>query len=350
SGTSLDGLDMACCKLGNGVGGEKLDFRLLVAETVPYPEAWERRLSSLDKASAYDYALADVELGHYMGRCVKQFVSRHGLSSVDAIASHGHTVFHQPHIGLTTQIGCGDAIAAETGLPVVFNFRRLDVALGGQGAPLVPVGDRLLFGHCDGCLNLGGFANISYERDGRREAYDVSPCNMLLNRLAQQAGRPFDDGGLMARQGTIDGELLCQLDALPYYRMPLPKSLGKEWFESEVWPLLLGKGRAVDDLLSTATEHVARQVAASIRGGCIQRLLVTGGGAHNRFLIERIEALAPTCHVEVPEKMIVDYKEAIVFALLGYLRLTGKANCLRSVTGARVDCSGGDIAGSVSCR
>lgn len=339
SGTSLDGLDIAYCDISED------SFTLLAAETYPYDNNWRQWLSGLEKASAYEYALIDVELGHYFGQMVNRFRQQHP-GPVDAVASHGHTIFHQPHLGLTTQIGDGDSIAAETGLPVVYRFRNLDVALGGQGAPLVPIGDRLLFGQYDVCLNLGGIANISYEAENtKREAYDVCPCNMALNYLAGLVGKTHDHNGLMARNGSVNPDLLAAMDALEYYRRPLPKSLGKEWFVADFLPLLQTKGIVLRDLLSTTVEHIARQISSAVKGHGHTSMLVTGGGAKNKYLIARIQAHSPSCRIIVPKESIIDYKEAIIFALLGYLRLTNQNNCLSSVTGAKADNCGGCITG-----
>lgn len=342
SGTSLDGLDIAYCDIRDD------GFTLLAAETYPYPAKWVEWLSTLEKASAYQYCLVDVELGHYLGQQVNRFRETHP-GPVDAIASHGHTIFHQPHLGLTTQIGDGDAIAAETELPVIFNFRTLDVALGGQGAPLVPIGDELLFGQYDACLNLGGIANISFRADvdGRRvrQAFDICPCNMALNYLARLDGKEYDKNGLMARSGTPDTVLLTRMDNLDYYRQPLPKTLGKEWFTAELLPLLQCSRKRLPDMLRTTVEHIANQVAWAIRGRGLESMLVTGGGAKNKLLVARLQAKNPGCHIHVPAEDIIDYKEAIIFALLGYLRLKGRPNCLASVTGASRDCCGGNIAG-----
>lgn len=339
SGTSLDGLDIAYCDI------DDRGFRILAAETIPYPDIWAQRLATLENATAYEYALADVELGHYFGRCVNRFRHDHP-GPVEAVASHGHTIFHQPQLRLTAQIGDGDAIAAETGLPVIFNFRALDVALGGQGAPLVPIGDRLLFGSYDACLNLGGIANISFDNDDcRREAFDICPCNMALNLLARKLGEPYDRNGLTARSGNIDNELLTRLDALGYYRQAPPKTLGKEWFADQMQPLLEQPHITVPDRLRTVVEHIARQTAWAMKGRSLGSLLLTGGGAKNQFLAARIQALMPGCRIVVPAPDIIDYKEAVIFALLGYLRLQRKANCLASVTGALQDSCGGDIAG-----
>ena len=337
SGTSLDGLDIALCDFSSSPSGA-ISYTLLAAETYPYPEQWVSRLSSLEHASAFQYALADVELGHYLGRQVLRFLQTHP-AEVDLVASHGHTIFHQPSLGLTTQIGDGNAIAAETGLPVAFNFRQLDVALGGQGAPLVPIGDQLLFSHFDACLNLGGFSNISFSQGASRLAFDISPCNMALNVLARRLDLPFDRDGLLARGGNLLPELLSQMNQLGHYSRPAPKSLGKEWFVSQFLPLL-SSGQTVD-LLRTVVEHIAFQIAQVLNSNHISSLLVTGGGANNAFLLERISVLAPHCQIQRPQPEVVDYKEAIIFALLGYLRLLGRPNCLSSVTGARFDsCSG----------
>lgn len=345
SGTSLDGIDLALCDI------DEQGYKVLAAETVPYLAEWKQRLSTLESASAYEYALANVELGHLFGRTVNRFLE--GKERPAAIASHGHTIFHQPQKGLTTQIGDGDAIAAETGLPVVFNFRTLDVALGGQGAPLVPIGDELLFGEYDACLNLGGIANISYRHEGKRIAYDICPCNMALNRLAAMLGHPYDDKGRNARGGEVHTCLLHELDSLEYYADEGPKSLGKEWFVGRFWPLVsafLGISPShpqVRDALATVTSHIAIQIARVVERQQIGTLLVTGGGAWNSYLLEIVGKYCPEVKITVPDALIVNYKEALIFALLGYLRLAGKVNTLASVTGAKIDSIGGNISGKM---
>ena len=346
SGTSLDGVDLALCDIdGHG-------YRVVAAETMPYYEEWRKRLSTLEHASAYEYALANVELGHLYGRTINSFLLKHNLET-DAVASHGHTIFHQPHLGLTTQIGDGDAIAAETGLPVVSNFRTLDVALGGQGAPLVPIGDEMLFGQYDACLNLGGIANISYRADGKRVAFDICPCNMALNRLAALLGYPYDKGGVNARGGQVHTCLLHELDALQYYATVGPKSLGKEWFVDQFWPLVkafigvVPSLSKVRDALATVSAHIAMQIGRVLEAHGIGTLLVTGGGAWNSYLIEQIGEYRPSTAITVPDELTVNYKEAIIFALLGYLRIAGKVNTLASVTGAKCDSVGGVMSGIV---
>lgn len=354
SGTSLDGIDLALCDIS------EQGYEVLAAETVPYYEEWKRRLATLEHASAYEYTLANVELGHHYGKVINKFLK--GKKCPEAIASHGHTIFHQPDKCLTTQIGDGDAIAAETGLPVVFSFRTLDVALGGQGAPLVPIGDELLFGQYDACLNLGGIANVSYREckgvqgsagEYRRVAYDICPCNMALNRLAAMLGYPYDKGGVNARGGQVQTCLLHQLDTLDYYAATGPKSLGKEWFVEQFWPIVKGflgvvpPLSKVRDAMATVSAHIAMQIGRVLEANRIVTLLITGGGAHNSYLIEQIGDYSPEVEITIPDDLIVNYKEALIFAFLGYLRLGGKINTLASVTGAKCDSIGGNIAGKL---
>lgn len=340
SGTSLDGLDIAyCCFKKTKCNG--VEFELLAAETVEYPEKWVNRLKFLENSSALEYALADVELGHYFGQKVKSFMKRHP-GHVDAVASHGHTIFHQPNRQLTTQIGDGDAIASECGLPVIFRFRNLDVALGGQGAPLVPIGDQLIFGQYDGCLNLGGIGNISYTDPlGNRIAFDICVCNMLLNHLSNLVGFSYDIDGTLASNGSVINNIFQKMEDLHYYKQPYPKTLGKEWFLDNMIPIVSTSKETTENLMRTSVEHIANQIADTIQKADIKTLLVTGGGAKNKFLMKRLIDLASQCKIETIDENTIDYKEAIIFALLGYLRLEGEINCLSSVTGASRDCCGG---------
>ncbi|MBP5547647.1 MAG: anhydro-N-acetylmuramic acid kinase [Bacteroidales bacterium] len=342
SGTSLDGLDVALCEFN-----DERHFQLLAAETYQYPASWQERLASLHKASAEDYVLADEELGHYFGEKVNQFREKYP-ERVDCIASHGHTVFHQPDRGFTSQIGDGNAIHAVTGIPVVCDFRRLDVALGGQGAPLVPIGDKLLFGEYDCCINLGGFANISYEKDGQRVAYDICPCNMAFNHLAGLMGMTYDRGGETARKGEIVTPMLAKLETLEYYHIHAPKTLGKEWFEQRFLPCLVPyANQTVCNLMRTVSEHVSIRLAAAVTQSetTIHKVLVTGGGVGNQFLLELFKEKIGNVEIDSTDSRLADYKEAIIFALLAYLRLNGKDNILASVTGASRDSSGGVICG-----
>lgn len=344
SGTSLDGLDIAYCEFT-----DERNFQLLAAETYKYPASWQERLSTLHQASAEDFVRTDAELGHFFGQKVNQFRDNHP-GRVDLIASHGHTIFHQPERGFTSQIGDGNAIHAETGIPVVCDFRRLDVALGGQGAPLVPIGDQLLFGEYESCINLGGIANISYEKEGKRIAYDICPCNMALNYLAGKEGVTYDHNGELAREGTLIPALLARMETLEYYQLPAPKTLGKEWFENSFLPDLESFSKqSIPNLLHTIAEHIALRLAAAINqsGVAMHRILVTGGGANNPFLLELLKEKIGNTEIVSVDSRIIDYKEAIIFALLAYLRLEGKTNALASVTGASCDSCGGALIGKI---
>jgi anhydro-N-acetylmuramic acid kinase len=337
SGTSLDGLDVAACEFYQE--GTRWKYKIHAARTFTYSPDWTRKLSQLHLTDALTLAKTDSEYGHLLGTLARTFQHDYGFEA-QLIASHGHTIFHQPDSGLTFQIGSGSAIAAETGLPVVCDFRSLDVALGGQGAPLVPLGDRLLFADYDACLNLGGFANISMENGGDRIAFDICPVNIVLNRLASRLGLSYDPDGRTAREGTIDPALLYKLNQLDYFNAPHPKSLGREWVEFHVVPLLSGEEDNVRNLLRTYCEHIALQINHSVENQEPLSILVTGGGARNQFLLERIMVLGNHRWV-IPDEILLDFKEAMVFAFLGLLRSLGEPNILRSVTGGRADHCGG---------
>ncbi|MBN1199588.1 MAG: anhydro-N-acetylmuramic acid kinase [Bacteroidales bacterium] len=350
SGTSLDGLDIAHCRFELINGNWK--HQIFQAETIPYSQEWQNRLQNLDAGSAAELAQTNSDLGRFMGSLTKDFINRHGIRA-DFIASHGQTIFHQPALRWTTQIGKGSAIAAETGLPTVCDFRSTDVALGGQGAPLVPIGDRLLFPRYTCCLNLGGFANISYDIDDQRIAYDICPVNMVLNILAHEAGKPFDENGEVARSGSLLPDLLETLNQLEFYHRPPPKSLGKEWVDDSIRPLLhnalshwaqgiRNPASGIQNLLHTFTEHIATQVARNSGTNRANKLLVTGGGALNTYLMERIRFHAAP-EVFLPDLQTIQFKEALIFAFLGVLRWRGEVNCLSSVTGASKDNIGGAI-------
>jgi len=339
SGTSLDGVDIAFCTFSLKEG--KWIYTLEKAETIPYSDEWKNRLSELENRSAIEFAKTDTEYGHYLGRITKTFLQNSNLEP-DFIASHGHTIFHQPDNKFTSQIGQGSAIAAETGVPVVCDFRSMDVALGGQGAPLVPAGDQILFDKYTYCLNLGGFANISYGKSGNRIAFDICPVNIVLNYLASFLHQEYDENGKLARQGILHQPLLEALNKLAFYHQPPPKSLGKEWVLSEVHPLLKRFSVPAEDKLRTFVEHVAIQVAKIAGSGDTSTLLITGGGAFNSFLLERIRKKTRLTLI-LPDPIIINFKEALVFAFLGVLRWRGEINCLKSCTAASHDNVGGAI-------
>lgn len=336
SGTSLDGLDLALVDFNER---DPARFAFLATATYPYEAEWEERLRRAYEATARQLARLDADFGLYIGRSVNRFLEETGAPRPDLIASHGQTIFHEPDRHYTCQIGSGPHIAAATGLPVIYDFRRQDVALGGQGAPLVPIGDKMLFSQYDYCLNIGGFANISFDDDqGLRRAFDTGPANIVLNYLARRLGKPYDEGGRIARRGQLIPALLEQLDDLPYYREAKPKSLGWEFVESSILPLLDRAEAPVEDLLHTFVHHIARQIARFVKPG--STVLVTGGGAYNDFLIHTIEHYS-RARIVVPEARLIDFKEALVFALLGYLRARNRINILASVTGACCDHSAG---------
>jgi anhydro-N-acetylmuramic acid kinase len=339
SGTSMDGLDLALCTFS---GAAPWQYTIVAAETIPYPEEWRKRLSSMPQLSGEALLQAHHAYGTFLGRAARQFLDAKG-GHADFIASHGHTVFHQPARGFTFQAGAGPALAAAAGIPVVYDFRSADVALGGQGAPLVPVGDRLLFPSFDYCLNLGGIANISFERSGVRTAFDVCPCNLLLNELAGRAGKPFDDKGKLAASGVVLPDLLAALDAVPYYGWSGPRSLGREDIERDFLPLL-DTSTSISDQMSTVVEHIAGKIASSIEEkGAGRKLLITGGGAWNTVLVERIARLSGA-EIAPADDVLIGFKEALVFAFLGMLRWRGLNNVLASVTGASRDHCAGSIA------
>ena len=339
SGSSLDGMDLALCHFEKTP--QRWEYDVIAAQTFPYSDALRLRLAKAIELSAYDFVKLDVELGSVIADTVRAFLSTLSVKP-DFIASHGHTTFHQPAIGLTSQIGSGAVIASHTGITTVCDFRTNDVALGGQGAPLVPIGDELLFGHYDACLNLGGFSNISFRQDGKRVAFDVSPCNMALNYIANHLGMDYDKDGETARSGMVNQSLFDKLNNLDFYRLKGAKSLGKEWFDAVFRPYLDEAKLSAADKLRTLTEHIAFQLAQSSVGKKGETMLVTGGGARNVFLIERLRDLG-TKDIVIPDEQTIDFKEAIIFAFLGVLRMCGEANCLSAVTGASKDNCGGAV-------
>jgi len=341
SGTSVDGLDLALVQFRHAQGSWA--FELKAAQTMPYSKAWSDDLKTAIDFREPELKAFDLEYGMYLGKCINDFLA--DKPKPDFVASHGHTVLHQPEKGITLQVGNGDQINQTCGLPVVSDFRSLDVKLGGQGAPLVPIGDRDLFSEFDYCLNLGGIANVSFEEGGQRRAFDICPINMALNPLAQLLGHEYDHQGDFAREGQLDSELLDSLNQIPYCKAPYPKSLGLEDYLKHWQPLIASSTSSTPDKLNTLVEHVAIQIAAVVNHGKPgSQLLVTGGGAFNIYFMDRLQAQC-RADVVIPKSDIVEFKEAIVFAYLGLLRKLDLPNCLASVTGASKDNSGGILTG-----
>jgi len=343
SGTSLDGLDLAYCHFTKV--RDRWQYKLVAQKSIAYSLAQSQKLKNSVQLAADDLLHLDILFGQWLGQQIALFVEEQHLEP-DYVASHGHTVFHQPERRLTYQMGNGQELDNVSGLPVICDFRSKDVLLGGQGAPLVPVGDQELFSEYTFCLNLGGIANMSFALHGQRIAYDVCPANMLLNEGAGQLNLPYDKGGRIARDGKMDHATLAKLNALPYYQKEFPKSLGYEWFVAEMLPIIEKSQLDPADLLRTGVEHIAQRIAHDVLQfhPSEARMLVTGGGAYNDFLIQQLKVLLhQTVEVIVPQQHLIEYKEAIVFALMGALRLNGEMNCLKTVTGAQKDSSSGRI-------
>ena len=340
SGTSLDGLDAVFCTFHPQKNG--YDYEILFGTTLEYDDETRKMLQNAPFVSGEQLIFHDRKYGHYLGKKVKELIALSGITP-DMVASHGHTVFHAPDKKVSFQMGHGAAIAAECGLSVMYDFRSLDVALGGHGAPLVPIGDKLLFPQFDACLNLGGFANVSLERTEQRIAWDICPVNFISNHLATFKGAHYDRNGLIGAAGTVQKNLLDKLENLDYYRKKHPKSLGREWVENNMAFLLSDLEYSVEDTLRTFYEHVALRIVndIDIKSG---KVLCTGGGAKNRFLMRCIQEKAPY-KMEIPESELIDFKEALIFAFLCFLKQTGQPNCLSSVTGASRDSLSGSVIG-----
>lgn len=340
SGTSLDGLDI--CLSDFSFSDEKWSFSIVASSSVGYDSNFKRKLQNSYSLTGRELMLLDAEYGIWCGERVNEFlkINKINPASISVIGSHGHTVFHEPARGFSTQIGNGAQIAAVAGIKCVSNFRSADIARGGQGAPLVPIGDDLLFSQFDKCINLGGFANISFKNQGERVAFDICPVNMALNLLSERVGEPYDDNGSLAQRGRINESLLFELNSLPFYSLKGPKSLAKEWFISDFLPFFEKFPLATDDLLRTACEHIAIQIARHISANPNENVLITGGGAKNGFLVQLIKSKT-SCNIITPEVSIIDFKEALIFGFLAVLFLTKTPSCIASATGATSSSIGG---------
>lgn len=341
SGSSLDGLDIAFVEFAQQSG--VWQYEVKAVDCKPFSDEWIEKLNSLTEASAFRYLSLHAEFGQYLGEKVNEFIAEKGLEyQVQLIVSHGHTVFHEPGIKMTAQLGDGAAIAATTGINVVSDLRALDIAFGGQGAPIVPIGEKFLFSDYQYLLNLGGIANLTQMKNGIPFAFDVAPANRVLNLLAQQVGKKYDEGGNLASKGKLNQAVLEELNALPYYQKAAPKSLNNQFGVETVFPMLENLDTA--DALHTYVEHIVEQLANSLQTDLTPgKLLVTGGGAHNDYLLEKITNKLAPLGIELvkPSNEIIDYKEAIIMAFIGVLRFRENNNVLASVTGAHRDSIGG---------
>lgn len=339
SGTSLDGIDLVYAKF---CLDETWSFEIVHAQTVEYDSYWYDTLKELVNKSIEELKEIDTNYTEYFAKVIKNFITKYQIKNIDAICSHGHTALHQPENKLTYQIGNKPMLAELLKETVVCDFRVQDVELGGQGAPLVPIGDELLFSEFDFCLNLGGFANISMNFKGTRIAYDICPVNIVLNHYVGKLGLNYDDEGEIASKGNISVDLLNQLNALGFYKATYPKSLGLEWVNTNIFPLIDTFELEIQDILKTFVEHIAVQIASEINKKNTSTVLITGGGVYNVYLIDRIKAHSIQKLI-VPKKEVVEFKEALIFGFLGVQKLRNEVNCLRSVTGAIKDHSSGKI-------
>ncbi|MGN6615755.1 MAG: anhydro-N-acetylmuramic acid kinase [Ilyomonas sp.] len=349
SGSSLDGLDIVFAEFDENRGN--WSYNIIAAACYTYSEEWHKKLSGATELDAYNYLLLHAAYGKYLGEQVTKFIDENNLHhQVQLIASHGHTTFHAPHLRMTAQLGEGAAIAAVTGINVISDLRAIDVALGGEGAPIVPIGEKLLFNDYTFLLNIGGIANLSYHTKETDKAFDVCAANKVLNMLANDAGKPLDRDGEMARSGSVHSGLLTKLNHLEYFSKPYPKSLPNSFGIDVIYPLIKSFQLPVNDALRTFTEHISLQTGyavnafaqTSLQGS---QLLITGGGAHNKFLVERIKEQMKVFGVEtiLASDEIIDYKEALIMALLGVLRWREENTVLSSVTGAVRDSIGGAV-------
>lgn len=339
SGTSLDGVDLAYIKFNNS---NRWTYTICQSETISYSENWLNQLKNGIYFNAVELEALNVAYTKLLASIITVFISKNNLSEIDAICSHGHTLLHQPENGFTLQIGNLPLLGDLLNIPVVCDFRVQDVQLGGQGAPLVPVGDEILFSEYDYCLNLGGFSNVSFNEKGKRIAFDISPVNTVLNFYANELGFLFDDGGNIAKSGNINQDLLHQLNELEFYTLPYPKSLGMEFVNAKIFPIMHSFQIDIKDKLCTFVEHIAIKIA-KICCKSDASLFITGGGAYNRFLIDRLGSYLTTTNVIIPDDKTIQFKEALIFALLGVLRLRNEINVLSSVTGAKENHSSGVV-------
>ena len=343
SGSSLDGLDIACVDFM--YHQNNWSFEIIATDCVPYSDSWTNALRHAHTLSGKDLWHLHTRFGKLCGQATADFVRNHSLKNISLVASHGHTIFHYPDQYFTCQIGDGAALATHANLPVICDFRSMDVAKNGQGAPLVPIGDQLLFGQYRFLLNIGGIANITIQNSTQPVAFDICPANQVLNYYAAQIGLDFDRDGIMAAKGLVNEQLLDALDLLEFYALPSPKSLGNDYSRQIIIPLINSFGLSPADALCTYCHHIANQIARAIKSQNLEsddQLLITGGGAYHHFLIQQIQK-AVTIPVIVPQSNVVSYKEALIFAFIGVLRWKNQINTLSSVTGAQSDSISGAI-------
>jgi anhydro-N-acetylmuramic acid kinase len=338
SGSSLDGLDLCCAHFCRD--NELWTFSIDAFSTVEFIPSLYNKLKVVRTLSALELSKLDIALGKWIGDSTRSFIREYGLSP-NLIGSHGHTVFHQVDHFLSVQIGNPHCIAESTGLPVVADFRQQNVLHGGQGAPLVPIGDLLLFPDYDVHINLGGIANLSIKTQKGIVAGDITPCNQVLNKISNRVGKPFDDQGLLAKSGSVNHNWLDKLVQHPFYKKPIPKSIANEWVNENYLQRLPDLPSA--DLLCSFNHFIADRISEAINLAQGKKILVTGGGAYNSFLLSLLNERLHNAEIVVPDHSLIESKEALVFAFMGGLKMSGEVNCLASYTGAKKDISAGVV-------
>jgi len=345
SGTSLDGLDIALCNLY--FSDNNWSFEIEKAKTFDYSKKWKSQLENAPNLNGFELATLHVKFGKLIADRILEFIDLE-KEKVDLIASHGHTVFHKPEERINLQIGKAEQIASQTQITAISDFRSLDISLGGQGAPLVPIGDELLFSNYNLCLNLGGFANISFNKNNKRIAFDICPLNILINHYVKKFklnSIGYDKNGEIAQQGEVNNELLSELNSLDFYKKSPPKSLGNEWLENEVIPIIDKFNLKAENLLRTIYEHSTVQISNIVGSSKGKSLLITGGGTYNTFLVQmfkqKLEKEGSKVKITIPAKEVIDFKEALIFGFLGLLKKLGETNVDAEVTGANRNTSGG---------
>ncbi len=339
SGTSLDGIDLAHLIFSKN---NPIHYEIKEHKTVSYPKYWEEKLKNAIHLTDNELQKLNQEYTQFLGLVIKEFINKNNLeNTIDFVSSHGHTIKHQPHLGITLQIGNLPEISQIIQKTVVCDFRVEDVFLGGQGAPLVPIGDEILFNQYDYCLNLGGFSNISTKFNNNRIAFDISPVNIVLNHYCKKIGLDYDNKGMIASTGNLNLNLFNQLNSIDFYSKKAPKSLGLEFVQQEIFPIIDQFNLDINNILHTFVHHIAFQISQVIEGN--KSILITGGGAYNDFLITQIQKYASKVKIIIPDSKTIEFKEALLFGLLGFLKMNNKINVLCSYTGASKDHSSGKI-------
>ena len=337
SGTSLDGLDL--CHVIFDLKNLS-DFKIANSISISYNSNILEKLHNIVERESEEINNIDIVYGTFIGESINKFISDFNLKNINLISSHGHTVFHQPEMGITLQIGNGEIINKMTGIKTVNNFRAQDLSLKGQGAPLVPIGDKILFSKFKYCLNLGGFINLSIKSDNQITAYDICPLNTVLNFYSKKMGYEYDENGILSSRGKINIDLFNELNSISFYFKKNPKSLGIEFVIDKIFPLIDSYKISEEEILATFVKHAAFQISKNINDS--EKVLLSGGGTYNNNLVDILRN-EYNINIFIPNKQIIDFKEALIFALLGVLRIQNKTNCLKSVTGAEKDHSSGDI-------